>query len=406
MAAWWQCGACNSECYAPCDCFARGCELELTIAGWEPNEAEDCGDIADLSFNGVHRITGLDVTSTQPYGYTCDFVYYFDTLVLTKEVGGGCICKEQPALYRIEGRLQCGGEGPDDFLVTLELDFYVPVYDEDEGCSPAPCAVEPKWEIWQSETIELYNGPLSGAPNCSSINPATIQIPWISVPGAETTCGLALDGNDATVSVRYVLCDPPPDGTDAKPCICCNETDIADLPDQMQVDIAGYENNGYSATPCVNCDAMDGTYVLDRISSACVWYGCFAVEPCTVEIPIDRIEMILGSSNSTGWWPAGPTNADGCAMTLWVFGNTIADCNDGQAAWPPSAGTINRYLLGVFHDNGDYYDTSGKCSAASGVPLDSIPDDYSDVSGAWQTGGNLPGFWCGFQNATVTITEI
>ena len=401
MSPWWPCGGCGGSCFAPCDCFTKNCELELTIAGWEDNASTDCAGIANNTFNGTHTITGLNVTSSSPYGFSCDFTLTFDDLVLTKLVGGSCQCKVQSALYTIDGTLQCGGSGPDDFSYTLLLTFRVPVYDEDAGCSPSPCTVQAQWEDWVADGIELYNGPLSGNPICTTdLDP--VPVTWTVTPSAETTCGLGLDGTTITVGVRFKLCDPDEGAQGGQPCLCCDEAAIGDLPDQMQVVLSGYENNGFSATPCENCAAIDGTYVLERESGGCFWRGCFEVEPCVTEIPIDRVIIELWPSNITAWWP-GSAKEPACAMTLIVYGNYEASC--------ALQGTLfmDHYLLGVFHDNAAHYEASGKCSTVDGLVLDSIPPTYDDVDDWWRPGGtgpNVPGFYCGFQNVTATISAI
>lgn len=194
---------CCGSCFEWCACFLEGCQLELTISGWRDNASTDCGGIADSTFNGRHVITLANVTSSEPYGFVCDFELEFDAPVLTKEVGGACVCKAQPALYRMEGRLQCGGEAP-NFLLTLLLDFYVPVYDENAGCSPAPCTIEPKWEHWQSASLGLETTPLNGTPICNKDYAGSII--WLSEPAAETTCGLGLDGSDTAFQMQWLGC--------------------------------------------------------------------------------------------------------------------------------------------------------------------------------------------------------
>ena len=366
--AWWICGGCNAECFEPCDCFGKNCVLELTVSGWEDNASTDCAGIADLTFNGTHDIGGESLMSTLPYGFECELAYSFDEPVLTKEVGGNCICKDQPALYTIYASLQCGGEGPDEFLYTLHLDFHVPVYDEDEGCSPAPCAVEPKWEVWTAEPIVLYEGPLSGNPVCA-FDVGPIEIAWAASPSAQTTCGLGLDGTNITVSARMKLCDPVP--TDCA--VCCNE-DADLIPDSVQVVIAGMDNGTIgtpnTGEPCDDCPSFDGTYVLERVSGSCVWHFWFEGSPCSTGIP-PGMELVMTLSvyelnGSCNW-----------AVRIFMFSPVLPERYENSYA--------------AFCDSGDGYAANDTCSGWDATVLTAC--DGEDA-------------WCDYTGATATITAL
>jgi hypothetical protein len=365
---WWPCGGCG-RCFFPCDCFAKNCELELTITGWQDNASTDCGGIANRTFNQVHTITGLNLTSSSPYGFSCDFSLSFDDLVLTKEVGGNCICKAQTALYTIEGTLQCGGTGPDDFVYTLLLEFNVPVYDEDEGCSPSPCTVQPKFETWVADGIELYQGPMSGNPICNTDLDAT-PVTWTVTPSAQTTCGLGLDGTNITVAVRFKLCDPIPPCAD-----CCNE-DVEDIPDQVQVTISGMAAGAVDPPTgfdeCDDCSAFDGTYVLDRVSGQCIWAYQFDTHPCSgLPVPVDRLLTISVHANYT---------LQGC---IWAVAITEIDVTDP---------TRPSYPYAVFCDDGSGAGNGGKCSEWNGTALEECDDQIN--------------YWCDDTGATATITAL
>jgi hypothetical protein len=267
---------CCGACFEPCACFAEGCQLELLISGWKDNASTDCAGIADLTFNGRHVVTLTNITTTEPYGFFCDFELEFDAPVLTKEVGGNCVCKTQPALYRIEGRIQCGGESP-DFQINLLLDFYVPVYDENAGCSPSPCTVEPEWEHWGSSTLNLYTGPLNGTPVCDKNYNGPIL--WTTTPSAATTCGLGLDGSDTAVRTQWLGCAVP------------------DCPDE--------DKYGGVCPPCYwNHDPYPTTYrdsvFVEFDQTDAQWSDGDACEACTDGTLGGEFELEIGATNVGG----------------------------------------------------------------------------------------------------------
>ena len=353
--AWWICGGCNAECFEPCDCFGTHCVLELTVSGWGDNASTDCDGIANLTFNGTHDIGGESLMSTLPYGFECELAYSFDEPVLTKEVGGNCICKDQPALYTIYASLQCGGEGPDEFLYTLHLDFHVPVYDEDEGCSPAPCAVEPKWEIWTAEPIVLYEGPLSGNPVCA-FDVGPIEIAWAASPSAQTTCGLGLDGTNITVSARMKLCDPPTGNCTN----CCNEI-ASDIPDSFQVVLSGLIDSGV----CSECSEFEGTYVLNRVNGSCTW-------------------------SITGQTLCG----ESVTITLFQDINEDGDCYFRLQFSPPLA--VGYEIMPDFCETGSVSSLGTKCSEVSGLVLAPCSDAVVPPFG----------YFCDATSGTATITAL
>lgn len=399
----WPC--CCSSCFKPCDCFARNCELHITSEGWTDNAATDCAGIADRVFNKTHVITGMNVTSGPEYGFTCDFTITYDDLILTKEVGGNCICKSQPALYTIEGTLLCARGEDGTYGLSMVLHFKVPVYDEDAGCSPSPCVLEPEWETWTANYV-LIAGNLSSSPICDFGANGLGPYSFNTDATAQTTCGLGLDGTDATVTLEWKFCDPIDPSVGA--CACCQVDESSPLPDTMQVTLAGYANNGFqpdpSADPCEDCQNIDGTYVLERPNGSCDWYGCFDVQVCGAgtPLPVDQITIVLRPDNPTGWWDGG-TPDSACAMFLYVVGTS-----DGCFEPPGGLGASSGLLLGVFHDNGSHRAADGTCDSIDGLVLDAIPDDYNDVDYWWETRptGTIPGFWCDFQNVTATITAL
>lgn len=351
----------------------------------------------------------MNVTSGPAYGFTCEFLAGEDDLVLTKLSGGGCICQDQPAIYTIEGTLYCERGEDGTYSLRLVLYYKVPVYDETLTCPTPPCPEEPLWETWIWD-YTLASGLSSSSAICDLGSSPIGPLGFNTDASAQTSCGLGLDGTDATVTVEWKFCDPldgiadggVDSGTGSANCYCCNEDDISNLPDQMQVILSGYEDNGFSATPCEDCALIDGTYVLERANGSCWWFGCFDVSPCTAAVPINKIGIAVYSHNATGWWP-GQVKSPMCAMTLVVFGNTTGDCPPEDIdGWQVE----NQYLLGVFHDNSSHYESGGKCSNVDTLSLDSIPPDYQNVDNWWNVNGNVPGFWCGFQNATATITAI
>lgn len=359
---------CGGSCFAPCDCFAKKCELELTIGGWEDNPSTDCGGIANRTFNGTHNVTGLNVTSSSPYGFSCDFTLTWDDLVLTKLVGGSCICKAQPALYTLNGTLQCGGS-PGDFIYSLLLEFRVPVYDEDQGCSPSPCTVEAEWETWTTQ-IELYRGPMSGNPICNTdIDLQAIN--WTTTGSAQTTCGLGLDGTDATIAIRFVLCDP--EGDTLTGCETCCSEDVDAIPDRVQVVLDGLTGSLFPFF--CDCPDYNGTFVLERISGQCAWQYQWETAPCDDEpLPFgDRPHAIVLSVNPA----SDPNLAD--PETCMVFLNVVGFYEH----------------LAFLCDSGQLFLNGVKCSEWDGEVL-------TECSAYWQ--GDVAR--CDYSSATATITAL
>ena len=258
---------CCSPCFKPCDCFARNCELHITSEGWTDNAATDCSGIANRVFNKTYAITSMNVTSGPDYGFTCEFIAGEDDLVLTKLSGGGCICKDQPAIYTIEGILGCEREEDGTYSLRLVLYYKVPVYDETLTCPSPPCPEEPLWETWIWD-YTLASGVSSSSAICDLGSSPIGPLQFNSEPSAQTSCGLGLDGTDATVTVEWKFCDPLPSSCCAQ---CCSQ-DTTAYPDQISVTISGQADNA-----CSDCTLLDGTYVLERFNSTCSYLGTFDI---------------------------------------------------------------------------------------------------------------------------------
>ena len=319
----WPC--CCSACFKPCDCFARNCELHITSAGWTDNAATDCAGIADRVFNKTHVITSVNVTSGPEYGVTCDFTISYEDLILTKLPGGGCICKAQPALYTIEGTLFCTRGEDGTYGLSMVLHFKVPVYDEDEGCSPSPCVLEPKWETWTANYV-LVSGGLTSSPICNFGTDGLGPFTFNTDATAQTTCGYGLDGTDATVTLEWKFCDPAPSNT------CCGSDPCCDWgpefwPNTITLTVSGVAdgipNTGSFADNynCSLCETIDGTYVLERESGTCFYLldmtdfdicdtgeaadpiGYLTFSPCQNDLCQRQASITLGGSYGAGLSP-------------------------------------------------------------------------------------------------------
>lgn len=366
----WPC--CCSTCFKPCDCFARNCELHITSEGWTDNPATDCAGIADRVFNKTHVITAINVTSGPEYGFTCDFSISYDDLILTKEVGGNCICKTQPALYVIEGTIACARGEDGTYGLSMVLYFKVPVYDEDEGCSPSPCVLEPKWETWTAN-YTLISGNLTSSPICdfgaNGLGPYTFN----TDATAQTTCGYGLDGTDATVTLEWKFCDPSGGCAD-----CCNETP-EEMPERMQVTITGVVDD----TNCDQCnEAVNGTFVLERLGNSSSGFGCCYVgsfdDPILCEIP--------------GWF-----GLRWKFLNLTYCARADRDCQKTLRIWFSEPVNDLEATIGFFCDY-NTFPGNDKCSEFNDVGMfwcgdesdTPLSDDYCDFSGATVTVSALP----------------
>lgn len=216
----------------------------------------------------------MNVTSGPSYGFTCDFIAGEDDLVLTKLVGGDCICKEQTAFYTIEGTLLCERGEDGTYSLRLVLYYKVPVYDDNITCPTPPCPYEALWETWIWD-YTLATGATSSSAICDLGTSPVGPLPFNTDASAQTTCGLGLDGTDATVTVEWKFCDPAPShsccGTDA----CCGwGPDF--WPDTITLEISGtadgVPNGPGGAYNCSLCENIDGTYVLERYNNDCTYY--------------------------------------------------------------------------------------------------------------------------------------
>lgn len=349
---------CCSTCFKPCDCFARNCELHITSEGWTDNAATDCSGIANRVFNKTYAITSMNVTSGPAYGFTCEFLAGEDDLVLTKLSGGGCICQDQPAIYTIEGTLYCERGEDGTYSLRLVLYYKVPVYDETLTCPTPPCPEEPLWETWIWD-YTLASGLSSSSAICDLGSSPIGPLGFNTDASAQTSCGLGLDGTDATVTVEWKFCDPLQSSCCS---VCCNE-DTTVYSDQISVTISGVTDN-----VCTDCELVDGTYVLDRYNSDCTWSGVFDSDVCTSGPLFITFWVCSGITTTTAGNPISPDNQ--CVKVLSV---------------DHTSGT-NPFTL-FFTDNGQSYANGDPCpSGLDGLVLDSALLDCAFAAACCQVG--------------------
>ena len=366
---------CCTTCFKPCDCFARNCELHITSEGWVDNGSTDCAGIADRVFNKTYAITSMNVTSGPSYGFTCDFIAGEDDLVLTKLVGGDCICKEQTAFYTIEGTLLCERGEDGTYSLRLVLYYKVPVYDDNITCPTPPCPYEALWETWIWD-YTLATGATSSSAICDLGTSPIGPLPFSTDASAQTTCGLGLDGTDATVMVEWKFCDPITGSTGE--CGCCNEIDESSFPDKIQADISGIAS--FVVSQCDTCADLNGTFVLERVNGECSWVYDFETNPCTGNpTSIDRFSLILFFAQ-VGHTPPFFDNTIQCNMILY-FDSSTSGIVFGNAFHPAA-----------FEDLGNWSSGGNKCSDLNGYAgLQPVNGLYVD---------------CDISSATATITAL
>ena len=371
----WPCCCPGAACFKPCECFQRGCELHITSSGWTDNAATDCGGIADRVFNKTHVFTINNIVGTA-YGYDCEFTISYDDLILTKLPGGGCICKTQPALYNIEGTLGCTRNEEGGYNLTLVLHFNVPVYDENEGCSPSPCVLEPKWETWTAN-YELVSGGSSSSPPCDlgpdPLGPYTFN----TTPSAQTTCGFGLDGTDAEFTLEWKFCDP----LEGSQCaLCCSEElggGVLNHTVQVVIDGIGGSHSVPGLSDCDDCPSFDGTYVLERDNGGCGYNGYFEPNPCDDEWSIDGVIWIRLSTFRLD---------DVC---YWILSMSVT-------ADSPFPGPLT---IGIWIGRDGIDESDLKCVDFEDVVLDAIDPSFFPFGP-----GDL--YACDYTTSTATITAL
>ena len=376
MTSWWPCCCDPPTCFKPCECFLNDCELHITSEGWTDNGSTDCSGIADAVFNRTHILKLANLT-TGTDGFTCEFAVGYNDLVLTKNVGGSCICESQPVdpAYTVVGLLGCQSRSPTSFELSLTLYFTVHVYDYDAGCSPEPCTVEAIQEQWIAPVVLGGQSPGGDNPICdigvSGPHSFTIE------PTAGTSCGLGLDGSDATFTVEWKFCKP----TNADCATCCNEV-AGDIPNEVQAVISGIADGtvGSPEYECEDCSGFNGTYLLERLSGQCVWVYQFDEHPCTGAPLVDTILLMKLSINGGG--NCGSSGSPGDCN--WFLEIVEIDPFDPTRE-------INTY--GYFCDDGVGYGLGNKCSGWSSTVLSDCGDGSCSAS-------------CDYSSATATITAI
>lgn len=367
----WPCCCPGTACFKPCECFQRGCELHITSSGWTDNAATDCGGIADRVFNKTHVFTINNIVGTA-YGYDCEFTVSYDDLILTKLPGGGCICKTQPALYNIEGTLGCTRNEEGGYNLTIVLHFNVPVYDEDEGCSPSPCTLEPKWETWTAN-YELVSGGSSSAPPCDlgpdPLGPYTFN----TTPSAQTTCGFGLDGTNAEFTLEWKFCDPSGGCYD-----CCNQSSLEDLPDSMQLVISGVVDD-----ECDQCnELLNGTFVLERVSGTCIY---------ALSLPESDFADFC---DINPLFPGVQWDFLNFRYSVGFTGDGLAECTKALTIDFSAVTPFQQSYIASFCDQ-DSYGDGIKCNELDEQPMTACDLGIPIVSDV-----------CDFSGATVTITAL